>query len=162
MPMETMAEDEVRPSMIRPPGACCPDVATFLRKIQTDEVRPASDFASVFSSWNDLMTCPMNELLARGIPSKTAALIRDWRNRYNNGELPEYYDLTAERQYWRSFKPLLVLDRMRVPELPEKYRPHQLGEDSRAVPDYAAINVMPPWAVKEEERLKEKLGMEFK
>jgi hypothetical protein len=30
------------------------------------------------------------------------------------------------------------------------------------VPDYTAINVMPPWAVKEEERLKEKLGMEFK
>lgn len=145
MPMETISDEELMPSMIRPPCTFVPNSDTFLDKLDVSELRPASDFKSSFSSWNDLMTASVETMMARGIPSKTAKLIRSGVIRYNCGVLPELVDRKAERQYWRQFDNKDHAQRV-IPELPEKYRPHQLGEDSRQLPNFDDLNLMPPWA----------------
>ena len=154
-PIETVAPEEIEPKVIRPPHSWVPDVETFLDRIDVDELRPASDYKSSFTGWNDLMTASVAEMMSRGIPSKTAKWIDGWVRRYHKGELPMDHKRQAERQYWRQFNNK-DNGQFRVPELPEKYRPHQMGEESQPIPNYSEINEMPEWAAKEEERLKAK------
>lgn len=153
-PIESSHARELSPCFIRPPTKYVPDKDTFLEKCDTHLSLPTADFKSSFSDWNDLMTTTYKKLKVAGVPKNTAkAILRDVR-RFQNGIPPERFDTKEEWQFWRQFKTGDHTYR-RVPELPEKYRPHQMGQDSQPIPNYSKINEMPEWAAKEEERLKQ-------
>lgn len=85
----------------------------------------------------------------------TRKTIRSAVNAFSNGTPPEEFDTKEEWLYYKQFKTVDYSYRV-IPELPEKYRPHQNGIDQAPVPDYTQINAMPQWAVEEEKRLAEK------
>ena len=155
LPYEQLSADDFLPTVIRPPMASLvPDVDTFLEKIDIHEKCPTGDFKGSFHSWNEFMTATLEDMMKMGMSRPTARWILKSRDFYNSGMPPIHYDRKEERKYWRQFDTKDNSHR-KIPELPEKYRPHQLGEDQRPVPDYEAINAMPEWAQKEEIRLNE-------
>lgn len=155
-PIETMQRSEVLPIMIRPPTSYVPNHEVFLEKTDIHRLRPTSDFKATFKDWNDLMTCSKRELRVRGVPRSTRQAIRSAVLAFQNGNPPEMFDTKEEWLYYKQFKTGDYSYRV-IPELPEKYRPHQNGIDQAPVPNYAAINEMPQWAVEEEKRLAAKL-----
>eukprot|EP00796_Vickermania_ingenoplastis_P012860 gene12860-8741_t len=101
-PIETTQRTEVLPIAIRPPTAYVPNHEAFLEKADVHRLMPTSEFKSTFRDWNDLMT-----LLA-----------------FQNGNPPERFDTKEEWLYYKQFKTKDYSYRV-IPELPEKYRPHQ-------------------------------------
>lgn len=142
------------PIAIRPPTSYVPNHEVFLERTDIHRLMPTSEFKSTFKDWNDLMTCDKRQLRVRGVPSMTRRMIRSSVLAYQNGNPPERYDTKEEWLFYKQFKTKDYSYRV-IPELPEKYRPHQNGIDQAPVPDYEAINKVPAWAVKEEDRLKE-------
>lgn len=145
MPMETIASEELEPTLIRPPNSFVPNTDRFLERLDVNDLRPAADFKSSFTSWTDLMTASVDTMVARGIPRKTAKLIHGGVRRFHCGVMPDQCDRKPERVFWRQFDSKDHAHRI-IPELPEKYRPHQLGEESRAIPNFDELNLMPAWA----------------
>ncbi|CAJ1033365.1 putative IGR protein motif containing protein [Leishmania utingensis] len=156
-PIETSMRSEVLPVVIRPPTSYVPNHEVFLEKVDVHRLAPTSDFKATFKDWNDLMTCSKRELRTRGVPLLTRRAIRAAVLAFQNGNPPERFDTKEEWLYYKQFKTKDYSYRI-VPELPEKYRPHQNGIDQAPVPNYNEINQMPEWAVKEEKRLAEKSG----
>ncbi|ESS66466.1 hypothetical protein C3747_60g153 [Trypanosoma cruzi] len=154
-PIETTSRSEILPLVIRPPTSYVPNHETFLEKVDIHRLKPTSDFKATFKDWNDLMSCGKRQLRVRGIPRMTRIAIRNAVHAFQNGNPPEYFDTKEEWLYYKQFKTIDFSYRV-IPELPEKYRPHQNGIDQAPLPDYREINKMPEWARKEEERLKEK------
>ena len=149
MPIASMNPVESKPVFIRPPHSHVPDVEAFLDKIEVSPSIPTRDFATSFDNWADLMTTSVDEMMSRGIPRKSSMYIDYKRRHYNEGNLPEEYKRHDEIQYWRQFN-TEDGSQKRMISLPEKYRPHQLGEDNIAIPNYVEINQHPAWATKKE------------
>lgn len=154
-PIETTQRCEILPIAIRPPTSYVPNHEVFLEKTDIHRLKPTSEFKSSFRDWNDLMTCDKRQLRVRGVPSMTRRAIRSAVLAYQNGNPPEHYDTKEEWLYYKQFKTKDYSYRI-IPELPEKYRPHQNGIDQAPVPDYDQINKLPEWARKEEEKLQSK------
>ena len=151
-PMETVHDNELNPSTVRPPTKSIPNHVVFLEKCDVNNTFPTSDFKDTFKDWTDLMTMDKKTMVKNGIPANTAMVILKNVHRFKCGYMPELYDLKEEQQFWKQFKTIDNSQR-RIPELPEKYRPHQHGVEQPPLPDYGQINVMPEWAQKEAERL---------
>lgn len=156
-PIETTSRAEVLPRAIRPPNSYVPTHEVFLEKLDIHRLAPTSDFKGSFTGWSDLMSCGKREMRKRGVPKRTRFAIISGVNAWHNGNPPERFDSKAEWLHYKQYKTVDHSYRV-IPEMPEKYRPHQNGIDAPPLPDYRAINRMPEWAAKEEERLKEKLG----
>ena len=155
-PMERVRTEELFPRVVRPPCAATPDVDTFLDKCDIHETVPLSDFKATFAGWDELMLSRVGEnKKVRGLSPKQAQWLAECLDDYRNGRPPGYFDKKAENTYFRQFSVSKTSGgkKFRVPELPEKYRPHQTGEDSRPLRNYQELNRMPDWAIKEEERL---------
>ena len=154
--------EELFPRTIRPPCKAVPDTDTFLDKTDIDERVPMSDFKSGFQSWEELMSSRVHQnVKVRGMSKKAALWLNENLDNYRNGKLPDYYDNKDEQKYFKQFTDRKCNYLYRIPDLPEKYRPHQLGEESnsglhKSAAKYREQNKMPEWAVKEEERLIEK------
>ncbi len=157
-PIDGVSRLELFPWVIRPPSRTVPDVGTFLDKCDIHEGRPTSEFKQVFESWDDLMSVGTRSMKARGIPMRTARFITRSMDQYVTGINPQRFDAKGERQYWRQFATTHKTfgSHIRIPDLPDRYRPHQLGTDVQPAPDYQALNRLPAWAVEEEKRLKSK------
>ncbi|CCW66165.1 unnamed protein product [Phytomonas sp. Hart1] len=154
-PIESTHRNEVLPIAIRPPTSYVPNHNVFLEKCDIHRLKPTSEFKSTFKDWNDLMTCNKRQLRVRGVPTLTRKAIRSAVLAFQNGTPPERFDTKEEWLYYRQFKTKDFSYRV-IPELPEKYRPHQNGIDQAPVPDYDKINQLPQWAINEEKRLAEK------
>lgn len=154
VPIEFVRHDELFPRVVRPPCSIVPDAETFLEKCDIHDSVPMADFKSSFASWDELMMSrPKQNQKTRGMSRKLVTWLSECTDDYRNGRPPQYFDAKAERKYFKQFKNK-DLQQRRIPELPEKYRPHQLGEDAKPLPNYRALNAMPDWAVAEEDRLK--------
>lgn len=154
-PIESIQRTEILPIVIRPPTAYVPNHEAFLEKADIHRLAPTSDFKGTFRDWADLMTCSKRELRTRGVPRLTRKAIRSAVLAFQNGNPPERFDTKEEWLYYKQFKTKDYSYRV-IPELPEKYRPHQNGIDQAPVPDYNEINQMPEWAIAEEKRLASK------
>jgi hypothetical protein len=153
-PVEIPRYEELFPRVMRPPCAAAPDTDTFLEKIDIHEVVPMADFKTAFSSWDELMKSrPSQNRKVRGMSEGTARWLAECVDDYRNGRPPQHFDIKDEDKYFKQFK-LPDRSRRRIPELPEKYRPHQLGQEVRPQLNHKEANRQPEWAVKEEERLK--------
>ena len=155
-PIEKTAKQELAPQVIRPPNAFTPNHEVFLEKCDIHRLRPTAEFKSLFKDWQDLMTCSYHAMRKRGIPKSTRSAIVTARRSFMNGNPPERHDTKQEYLFYKQFKTIDFSHRV-IPELPEKYRPHQNGIDQAPIPDYKAINFMPEWATKEAERLAAKV-----
>eukprot|EP00758_Cryptobia_borreli_P004729 Tbor_TRINITY_DN4549_c0_g1::TRINITY_DN4549_c0_g1_i1::g.15897::m.15897 len=155
-PMETSPRNEVSLFAIRPPNRFVPDHETFLERADYKGVG-LEDYKGTFTGWKDMMTCTAVEMRRRGIPYEAVLLLKKNINRFNKGGLPDSFNCKEERLYWKQFKTKDNTYRM-LPELPEKYRPHQTGVETPTLPDFRAINAMPEWAQKEEHRLSTRLS----
>lgn len=151
-PIERTAAAELFPQVVPPPTKYVPDTDTFLERCDIEASKPTADFKSVFQSWNELMTMSVLQMKLNGIPRATRNAISMAVHRFKKGVPPEEFDRKTEAQYWRQFKNKDGMRRI-IPELPEKYRPHQHGIDSPPIPEYDKINEMPEWAKNEEARL---------
>ncbi len=157
-PMEFVRHEELFPRVTRPPCSLVPDVETFLERGDIHEGVPMADFKSAFASWDELMESrPKKNEKTRGMSFKSALWLSEMIDDYRNGRPPEYFDAKEEWKYFKQFKHPYPRDKQkrRIPELPEKYRPHQLGEDAKPLPNYRELNRLPQWAVEEEKRLEE-------
>lgn len=155
--MEIPRYSEMFPRTVRPPCSIVPDTDTFLDKTDISEFVPMADFKSAFETWDDLMLSrPQKNRKVRGLSITTSKWLAESIDDYRNGRPPQYYDLKEEAKYFKQFKNGCRAQ-YRIPELPEKYRPHQLGEDNtnlhKSSAAYREQNKMPAWAIKEEERL---------
>jgi hypothetical protein len=152
-PISRFSQKELFPSVVRPPCALAPTAGDFLERCDVHEGYPTADFKGNFDSWESLMTSSRaRNIKVLGMPRNTAIYISECIDEYRNGKPPMYFDAKAERAYWKQFKRKDGAH-VRVPELPEKYRPHQLGVEQRPGVDHESVNRMPSWAEKEEERL---------
>jgi hypothetical protein len=129
-----------------------PSVDVFLERTDIHRLAPTSDFKSSFADWNDLMTSDCKALKQKGVPRFTRKAIRTAVQAFHNGSPPERFNTKEEWLFFKQFK-MKDFSYRKVPELPEKYRPHQNGIDQPPLPDYVKINKMPEWAVKEEARI---------
>jgi hypothetical protein len=154
VPIERVGQKELFPRVVRPPCAHVPDFEAFLDKCDVEARYPVSEMKASFSSWDDLMN-GRKTAKSRGVPYKAMTYLRMQADLYRNGVLPQRFDRKAEQKYWKQFD-RKDKTQSRIPHMPEKYRPHQLGVDERPLPDYAAMNRMPEWAQKEEARLADK------
>ncbi|CBH16263.1 hypothetical protein, conserved [Trypanosoma brucei gambiense DAL972] len=154
-PIETTQRSEIVPQSIRPPTSYVPNHETFLERADIHRLRPTSDFKASFKDWNDLFTCDKRQLRVRGIPRMSRDAIRTAVQAFQNGNPPERFDTKEEWLYYKQFKTVDYSYRV-IPELPEKYRPHQSGIDQAPLPDYREINKMPQWAECEERRQSKK------
>lgn len=153
---------ELFPRITRPPCKAVPDTDTFLEKTDIDERVPMADFKSSFQSWDELMTSrPKQNQKVRGMSKKATMWLSENIDNYRNGRLPDYFDNKNEQTYFKQFTLRKCNYLYRIPDLPEKYRPHQLGEEAnsaihKSASKFREQNRMPEWAVKEEDRLIEK------
>jgi hypothetical protein len=152
-PVRNVLQREIFPRVARPTTRAVPDQATFLQAIDVNKYHPVADHAGAFESWEELMFVNRKVLTDRGVPYKTVRLIRDEVDLYKNGVMPNVYDRKESQTFWSQFG---NTQHRVLPKLPEKYRPHQLGEEQRPVPDIPALSRQPDWAVAEEKRLAEK------
>jgi hypothetical protein len=155
-PIEKTARLELAPQVIRPPNAFTPNHEVFLEKCDIHRLKPTAEFKGAFKDWQDLMTCSYHTMRHRGIPQNTRIAIVRARRAFLNGKPPEHHDTKQEYAFYKQFKTQDFSHRV-IPELPEKYRPHQSGVDQAPIPDYKAINNMPEWALKEVDRLNQKI-----
>lgn len=152
-PFERLHTTEFKPKYIRPPNKFVPDVATFMDKADHHEANVA-DFSSTFKSWNDMMTSSAGSMKQRGMTHWSVKSLRTAIISYREGYLPDRFKVKNELQWYKQFKRTNKDNQKRiVPELPEKYRPHQQGMEQPGLPDYSKINQQPEWAAKELERL---------
>lgn len=152
LPNAEKTQRELFPKLTRPPCKAVPDVAAFLDAVDVDKYYPLSEYAGQFESWQEMMNPSTPKLLAEGVPRKHTRRLRDFGDAYTQGKLPDRFKRHEEQTFWAQ-QDRKGNKQIRIQPLPEKYRPHQLGEESRPLPDYAAMNRMPEWAAKEEERL---------
>ena len=154
-PYEAFHPDELTPAVIRPPMASlCPTTDAFLDRIDVSDKYPVGDFKSSFGSWDELMTATHSDMVKMGMSKATAYKVVKARAAYANGRPPLQFDKRAEKKYFAQFKANNKDGSHRkIPDLPEKYRPHQQGQDQRPTPDYVATNAVPEWAQKEDARL---------
>lgn len=151
-PFEKLHDTEAFPNYIRPPNKFVPDVQTFMDKSDFHEAN-LTDFTNTFSSWNDMMTATESTMRQRGMTKWAAKALRKSILRYQQGFLPDRFKVKGERAYYKQFKANKDLQYRVVPDLPDKYRPHQQGIEQPPLPDYGRINAQPEWAAKEMERL---------
>ena len=144
-PADRISKTELFPTIVRPPCSRVRTTDEFLEKIDYHIKYPASEFKTAFSSWNDLMTATDQNMMKRGIPPKVARFIQKHVGYFTNGLVPLRFDAKGEQRYWKQFKTINGAH-VRWPELPDKYRPHQLGEDVPRQPNYAEMNRLPDWA----------------
>ena len=155
-PSQFLRHEELFPRIVRPPTASVPDTDTFLERCDIHADVPTADFKASFKSWDELMQSRTREnRKVRGMSRKLSTWLAECMDDFRNGRPPEYFDSKAEDKYFKQFHSKFNKQKRRIPELPEKYRPHQLGEESRPLPNYRELNRMPDWAIAEENRLKQ-------
>uniref|UniRef100_A0A7S1M2Y0 Protein FYV4, mitochondrial n=1 Tax=Neobodo designis TaxID=312471 RepID=A0A7S1M2Y0_NEODS len=152
-PMRSISTEELHPKVHRPPTRAVPDQATFLQALDVNKRFPIADHAGSFETWEELNDPPQQTLADRGVPNRVINHVRNRMELYKNGLMPNAYDRKEEQSYWDTFG---NTQHRVVPELPEKYRPHQLGEEQRGTPDFGRLSKQPEWALAEEKRLAEK------
>lgn len=154
--MRVINQKELFPVVNRPPMARLPDAAAFLTAVDICRNSPLSEHSAAFPTWNSLHRMSIKTMTDKGIPIKHAYKIRKFRNMFNHaGIFPDFQDKKEHQAYFRQFAPPDKPSSARYydPALPEKYRPHQLGEEQRALPVYSYLNQHPAWAKAEDERL---------
>lgn len=157
-PMRTIHQKELFPTVIRPPTAALPDHTAFLQAWDIDRQTPLSEHAALFEDWQDMQTMKVSTMVDKGMSRKHANKLRKYRNAFNiAGVWPDWQDRKETQNYYKQFhkgdKPANA--QVYDPVLPEKYRPHQLGEEQRALPNHAALNRHPEWSKLEEARLQQ-------
>jgi hypothetical protein len=150
-PRRSMHQKELFPDVVRPPTKAIPTVAAFCETLDVNRYLPMAEHAAAFSDWNQLMNPKRQALIDKGVPAKAIRRINNAIDDYKNGVPMDLEDAKPAQAYWAQFP--LKGHALKIPDLPEKYRPHQLGEEQRAAKNYTQLNQMPQWARDEEARL---------
>jgi hypothetical protein len=155
-PRRSISRRELFPKVVRPPSREVPDVAAFLTAADNNKYNPVGEHAGSFESWHELFHATTKQMKDKGIPIRAIKTIVTQRDIYNNGDAMDKFNATGMQEYYGQFPHKGYT--YKIPDLPDRYRPHQLGEEQRSTPDVGRLAVMPEWAVAEEARLAEKRG----